>query len=261
MAPLRWRRLALVLTTFATVLAVAPAAAGAAAGPTCAGLAATAGMLGTSGNDVIEGTSGNDVIIGLAGKDTINGNGGNDLICGGGGKDTINGGGGNDTIYGQGRNDVLKGGSGNDVLRGGGGNDKLYGNSGDDIAKGNMGADVCNAESEGNCELNHRGPRPAEEWRNLVDDYFPPNQVGNALGIIDCESNGDPFIVGTSTSGTIHFWGLFQHHETYWPQRAINAGFPGETAFHPEANIAAAFDLWSTNGWSPWPFCSNMLGI
>ena len=260
-SPVRLGRLALALALATSALLVIPASAAASDTPTCMGLEASPGLLGTAEDDVIEGTPEDDVIIGLGGKDIIYGNGGNDIICGGGARDQIFGGPGNDILFGQGSNDVIKGGLGDDILKGGKGNDRLRGQAGEDVTRGGMGADVCVAESEFNCEMDDRGPRPEEEWQPLVEMYFPLEQVRNALDIIDCESNGDPFAVGPSGSPDIVFLGLFQHHSSYWAQRAINAGFPGETAFHPEANIAAAYDLWSIYGWNPWPWCADFYGL
>ena len=249
----------LILSMVATLLLAVPSTTHASQAATCMGFEAT--IQGSSGNDTLEGTPGDDVIIGLAGRDVIYGYGGDDIICAGGGRDRVYGGPGQDIIFGQGSNDTLRGGKDDDILKGGAGNDKLFGNGGSDVLKGHRGADVCVGEREYGCEMDDRGPRPEEEWRKLVKRYFPEAEVRNALDIIDCESNGDPFAVGSSSIPSITFLGLFQHHSTYWPQRAINIGFRGETAFHPEANISAAASLWEKSGWSPWPWCKRFHGL
>ncbi len=240
------------LATLAIALTTAPEA-DAARGVTCLGLAAT--HAGTDGNDTITGTDGPDVIAGLEGKDVIYGLGGDDIICGGPGGDRIEGGGGADRIFGGLGHDLLKGGTGADTIKGGIGNDWVYGNQSTDSVNGKSGADVCIAETEKGCEMDYRGIRDVEEWRDLVDVYFGDiGETDNALGVMECESRGNPFAVGPGSNPPL---GLFQHLESYWPGRAANAGWPGATAFHPEANIAATYWLYDYyDNWSPWGGCA-----
>ncbi len=75
-----------------------------------------------------------------------------------------------------------------------------------------------------------------EGWRPLVETYFAPGQVENALVVMRCESNGDPNAVN-SRSGAA---GLFQFMPGTWNWASEQAGFGGSDPFHAEANIAAA---------------------
>ena len=105
-----------------------------------------------------------------------------------------------------------------------------------------------------------------ERWRPLVAKHFKPEDVKKALGLIRCESVGDPNAISRKkwtvkpagwTEATADEWkakGLFQHLPRYWPERATAAGFPGASIFDPEANIAAAAWLvyHTPNGWKHW---------
>lgn len=129
------------------------------------------------------------------------------------------------------------------------------------------------------------------QWRSLVDEVFANwglnatscetrngiefcvgPQVDNAMKVIQCESNGNPMAVN-STSGTA---GLFQNHPAYWQSR-VNfirshhsdkaPNLPADASmFNPEHNITvAAFLVWDNReillgrrsggsiGGHPWP--------
>ncbi len=77
---------------------------------------------------------------------------------------------------------------------------------------------------------------PVERWRPLVERYFPVERVGEALSIIDCESNGDPFVSNPRSSAA----GLFQFISGTWEHASEQAGFGGSSPLDPEANVAAA---------------------
>ena len=80
------------------------------------------------------------------------------------------------------------------------------------------------------------GPRDVEEWRPLVEQYFPADLVDDALAVIQCESRGDP-LAYNSVSGAS---GLFQFIPSTWAWAAPNAGFPGASPFEPDANVGTA---------------------
>jgi Ca2+-binding RTX toxin-like protein len=234
-----------------SLMVTPPPAAGAAEPPLCNGIPAT--HWGTSGNDrgenAIYGTEGDDVIHGLQGRDEIYGLGGNDIICGGSHRDWIDGGDGRDDIWGQGGHDEIRGGVGYDFMRGGPGNDKIWGNrgKGDTIWAG-IGSDVCVGETEVNCEVDFRWGYDAEDWLDLIDQYWGDvGETENALIIVACESSGEPFVVGGRGD---NYYGLFQHDITDWERRAEGAGFPGGSPFNPEVNIAAA--RWYSDAWIEW---------
>jgi len=109
------------------------------------------------------------------------------------------------------------------------------------------------------------------ETRNGIQFCVGP-QVDNAMKVIQCESNGNPMAVNSS-SGTA---GLFQNHPAYWQSRVdfIRAhhsdkapNLPADASiFNPEYNITiAAFLVWDNReillgrraggsiGGHPWP--------
>ncbi|MFQ5947379.1 MAG: transglycosylase SLT domain-containing protein [Acidimicrobiia bacterium] len=88
----------------------------------------------------------------------------------------------------------------------------------------------------------------AQQWRPLIEAYFPPEAVDAAMVIMYCESRGNP----ASTNPWTGAAGLFQHLQQYWPGRAAAAGFSGASVYDPEANIAAAALLYNSQGWRPW---------
>lgn len=86
----------------------------------------------------------------------------------------------------------------------------------------------------------------AEQWRPLVERYFPPGDVDWALRVIWCESRGDPNASNGSHDG------LMQQSRRYWPGRAAKAGWAGASPFDPEANLAVSAWLLRTGGRSHW---------
>lgn len=84
-------------------------------------------------------------------------------------------------------------------------------------------------------------PPAVERWRSLVESFFPPNRVEQALRIINCESNGDPDAYNPYSGAS----GLFQFIPSTWATTAHRAGYPGASPFEPEANTASA--AWLTN--------------
>jgi len=88
-----------------------------------------------------------------------------------------------------------------------------------------------------------------EQWRPLVETYFPSDWVEWALRIMQCESGGDPNAKNPHSSAS----GLFQHLARLWPGRAKAAGWTGASVFNPEANIAVAAWLLHHGGRNgPW---------
>lgn len=85
------------------------------------------------------------------------------------------------------------------------------------------------------------GPRQTfspdiERWRPIVEEYFPIDQVDDALAVMDCESEGDPRAENRRSRAA----GLFQFLNRTWSHASAAAGFDGASAFEPEASIAAA---------------------
>jgi len=88
----------------------------------------------------------------------------------------------------------------------------------------------------------------AEQWRSLVEVYFPSDWVGWALRIMQCESGGDVYAKNPHSSAS----GLFQHLARYWEERSTKAGWAGASIWDPEANIAVAAWLLENGGTSHW---------
>lgn len=84
-------------------------------------------------------------------------------------------------------------------------------------------------------------PPRVEQWRSLVQQFFPANRVDEALTVIDCESNGDPNAVNPYSGAS----GLFQFLPATWATTSPSAGYGGQSVFDPEANIGTA--AWLAN--------------
>ncbi len=87
-----------------------------------------------------------------------------------------------------------------------------------------------------------------EQWRGLVAQYFPADQVDRALCIMSYESGGNELAKNPRSSAS----GLFQHLARYWPERSAKAGWAGADIFDPTANVAVAAWLWGQGGWWHW---------
>lgn len=104
-------------------------------------------------------------------------------------------------------------------------------------------------------------PPQVEQWRGLVQQFFPSNRVEEALAIINCESNGDPNALNPYSGAG----GLFQFLPSTWTTTSPAAGYGGYSVFDPEANTASA--AWLANHyqnlgyyyWQPWS-CKRVLG-
>lgn len=75
-----------------------------------------------------------------------------------------------------------------------------------------------------------------EQWRPLVERYFPPERVAEAMSVMWCESRGNPDAKNPSSSAT----GLFQFLKGTWAWASVESGWGGYSRLDPEANIAAA---------------------
>jgi hypothetical protein len=84
-------------------------------------------------------------------------------------------------------------------------------------------------------------PPHIEQWRPLVEQFFPAIRVNEALAILRCESNGDPDAYNPYSGAS----GLFQFLPSTWASTAPKAGYAGASVFDPEANAASA--AWLAN--------------
>ncbi|MEN8041796.1 MAG: transglycosylase SLT domain-containing protein [Actinomycetota bacterium] len=75
-----------------------------------------------------------------------------------------------------------------------------------------------------------------ERWRPVVQRYFRPEDVRDALSVMECESGGDP----TARSRRSSAQGLFQFIRGTWKVASAGAGVSNLPSTDPEASIAAA---------------------
>ncbi len=92
-------------------------------------------------------------------------------------------------------------------------------------------------------------PADVLPWVGLVEAFFNPADVEQALWVIHCESRGDPNARNASSGAS----GLFQHLPRFWADRSAAAGFGGADIFDPTANVGvAAWLVYEGGGWSHW---------
>ncbi len=101
----------------------------------------------------------------------------------------------------------------------------------------------------------------------LVRQYFPADQVGNAMAVARCESGHSNAIGATNNNGTTD-WGVFQLNDGGTLQgalRRIGTGFTStaeaqQLALDAETNVRAARAIYDNRGWAPW-VCAYKTGI
>ena len=88
------------------------------------------------------------------------------------------------------------------------------------------------------------------EVRELVTEFFGPDDVNRAIRVAWCVSAFNPAAVNPVTGSS----GLFQHVPDEWAVRSAAAGHPTASIFDPRANVAvAAWMLYELpGGWSHW---------
>ena len=82
----------------------------------------------------------------------------------------------------------------------------------------------------------YRWTGSVEQWRPLVEQYFPPERVQEAMRVMACESGGNPNAKNPTSTAT----GLFQFLTGTWAWSSVSAGWSGYSRLDPEANIAVA---------------------
>ncbi len=101
-------------------------------------------------------------------------------------------------------------------------------------------------------------PDNVERWRDMVSLAIaryggPPEDIDRFLSVMRCESQGLPDATNSSSGAA----GLMQHLPQFWDARAATAGYPGASAYSPEANInVSAWLLYRATGggWQHWNF-------
>lgn len=86
--------------------------------------------------------------------------------------------------------------------------------------------------------------------RQLIEQFFQPEDVNRAIRIAWCESSFNPRSINPVTGAS----GLFQHDPATWSERSAAAGYPGADVLDAEANVAvAAWMLYELpGGWAQW---------
>lgn len=75
-----------------------------------------------------------------------------------------------------------------------------------------------------------------QQWRPLVETYFPPERVEEAMRVMACESGGNPAAKNPNSTAT----GLFQFLDGTWAWMSVMSGWDGHSRLEPEANVAVA---------------------
>jgi hypothetical protein len=90
-------------------------------------------------------------------------------------------------------------------------------------------------------------------WLDLIQRHFQQRHWNLALLVIECESNGNPNVVNSSSQAS----GLMQHLPKYWHSRSTKAlGYVGDI-FDPHDNIhVGAWLVYDGGGWSHYS-CAN----
>lgn len=82
----------------------------------------------------------------------------------------------------------------------------------------------------------YRWTGSVEQWRSLVEKYFPEDRVEEALRVMACESRGNPNAKNPASTAT----GLFQFLDRTWAWMSVMSGWNGYSRLDPEANVAVA---------------------
>ena len=98
------------------------------------------------------------------------------------------------------------------------------------------------------CKIDWRdGPRQVQRLVRCAARHFRVS-VETALYVADRESNFLPQAYNTSSCAK----GIFQHLCRYWPDRSVDFGFRGWSAFNARANIIVTMKMVRRYGWEPW---------
>lgn len=100
-----------------------------------------------------------------------------------------------------------------------------------------------------------------------VREYFPANQVGNAMAVSRCESGHANRVSQPNSNGTRDY-GVFQINDGGTLQAALRS--IGESAddlsqarrkaLDTETNVRMAYAIWESRGWQPW-VCAAKLKV
>ena len=88
------------------------------------------------------------------------------------------------------------------------------------------------------------------EYTDMVSRYFEEDDILRALGIIYCESSGQPTAVGINSNGTKDV-GLWQFNDDTWAWLKPKLGIISDRK-NPEVSTAVASWLVYNDGWHHW---------
>ena len=97
-----------------------------------------------------------------------------------------------------------------------------------------------------------------EEWRGLVEKYFPAESVNTALRVMEKESGGNPISHNDNPATGDDSYGLFQIN--LYGRLAESRPSP-EELLDPEKNIQFAAQVFQSSGWHPWKNTMRKLGF
>lgn len=80
-----------------------------------------------------------------------------------------------------------------------------------------------------------------EQWRTLVETYFPPETVDTMLCLMGYESGGNPDAQNPNSSAA----GLFQIMGFWWDKY-------GGNRYDPETNVQVARKIYDIQGYGAW---------
>lgn len=96
-----------------------------------------------------------------------------------------------------------------------------------------------------------------EQWRSLISEFFPPEQVETALCVVAGESGGNPNADNPRSSAA----GLFQFLRSTWdkmvPLEVTGGSYDSGMVYDPVASTRAAAWLWANLGWGQWSAYRN----
>lgn len=99
----------------------------------------------------------------------------------------------------------------------------------------------------------------ASRWSSTVSNYFPPEELSNAINVMFQESSGNPSAININSNGSKDY-GLYQINDIHAPRIKKTFGYSMEDLLDPVKNLEVASWLFKEQGWTPW-VGARMLGI
>lgn len=90
-----------------------------------------------------------------------------------------------------------------------------------------------------------------EQYRALIQRYWPRAEWENAYRVMMAESSGNPAAHNTNGEDSR---GLYQLNVA----ANANPSLAGENLYDPETNVRLAAQMWQERGWQPWTTARQM---